>query len=117
MDALSVNEIKVLMNEVNNDGSSAHLYYSPSLGSYVAYGISAYIIFKMEVGMKPSYSHNLQMPMVVVRNNQIDILKKKMESINSIENEYMLFETSKKYDDENYDEWAGNICSQFVGDK
>ena len=36
-------DITIMMNEVNNDGGKIHLYFNPSFGQYVAYGISGYV--------------------------------------------------------------------------
>ena len=115
MDTLSIEEKKVLMNEVENDGKTAHLYYSDKYKTFVAYSISAYIVYKTLHHLKAEYDSALQMPMVIVDDSQLDMLKKELENIMYIEEEYQRLEAEKNYDDEGYEEWAGFLRSQYVG--
>ncbi len=116
MESLSIEEIKVLMNEVENDGRTAHLYFSSKYKIYVAYGISAYIVYKMIYNVKTNYEDDLQMPMVVVNNSQLSMLKKGLVIIIDIKDEYLQLEAEKNYDDSDYNEWAGFVRSQYYGD-
>lgn len=117
MDNLSFKEINALMNEVENMGNTAHLYYNPSSGQYVAYGISAFIVSRIVRGLRLRYGNDLQMPVVDVNDKQVGILRQSMQCIMSIEDEYLKFEVDNMYDDQDYDEWAGHIRCQFFGDK
>lgn len=110
MDDFSFSENRILMNEIYNDGSMVHLYYHPLYGRYMAYGISAYVVNCAVNSVRPTYDHNLQMPKVEVNDEQIDMLKKKMECILFIENDYYQFEG--QYDDRDYNNWANHIRNQ-----
>lgn len=115
MDTLTIEEKKVLMNEVENDGKTAHLYFSTKYKMFVAYGISAYIVYKTLYNVKTDNESGLQMPMVIVDDSQLGILKKGLENIMYIEEEYLRLEADKNYDDPGYDEWAGFVRSQYYG--
>lgn len=99
MDTFSIEEKKVLMNEVENDGKTAHLYFSNKYMMFVAYGISAYIVNRVVHDVKGEYDEDLQMPMVMMNDSQISLLKKGLENIMSIEAEYLQFEADRNYDD------------------
>lgn len=116
MNSLSIDEKKVLMNEVGNDGKTAYLYYSPKYKMFVAYGISAYIVYRMVYNVKTNYESDLQMPMVIVDDSQLSMLKTGLNNIIDIKDEYLQLEADKNYDDSNYDEWAGFLRSHYYGD-
>ena len=109
MDTLTIEEKMVLMNEVENDGKTAHLYYSTKYKMFVAYGISAYIVYRTVYNVKTDYESGLQMPMVIVDDSQLGMLKKGLVEIMSIEGEYLQLEAEKNLDDEGYVEWAGYL--------
>ena len=115
MDTLSIKEKNVLMNEVNNDGKTAYLYYSTKYKGYVAYGISAYITYRVDHSVKAEYNKDLQMPMAVVSDRQVARLKKGLQNIMEIEDEYLQLEATQNYDEEGYEEWAGFLRSQYAG--
>jgi len=79
----------ILMNEVENDGKTVHLYLSPLYKNYVAYGISAYIVSRVVSTVECGYDYDAQMP------------KLKVEHI---------------YDEEGYDRWASYVRSQYAQD-
>lgn len=115
MDLLSIKEKNVLMNEVENDGKTVHLYFSTKYKTFVSYGISAYIVNRVVHDVKTLYDENLQIPMVVVNELQVSMLRRGLESIMDIKDEYLQFEADKNYDDDGYDEWAGSLRSQHMG--
>ena len=104
----SVNE-KITVNEVMNNGRQVHLYYDPTMGEYQAYGYSAYIINHTNPSIFPTYSEDKQMPMVVVNDAQINNLKKKLDEIMYIEDEYYLFETQKPITENDYAKWVAKV--------
>lgn len=104
------------MNEVENDGKTAHLYFSTKYKMFVAYGISAYIVYKTLYNVKANYGSDLQMPMVKVDDSQLSMLKMGLGIIIDINGEYLQLEAEKNYDDADYDEWAGFVRSLLYGD-
>ena len=100
---------KIIVNEVKNDGSQAHLYFDPTNKNCQAYGISAYIVTHVIASLFPTYSESLQMPVVVAGQDVIGLLRKKLEEIVYLENEYYQFEAKNIYDEEDYDRWAAKV--------
>lgn len=60
-------------NEVENDGRTIFLYYSPELGLYVAYGFSAFFASHI-VEVIESFSEALLMPVALLRKGDIEPL-------------------------------------------
>jgi len=53
----------------------------------------------------PSYSQDMQMPVVVINSAHYDELKKELEVLKKVEN-YRCLKAKAQYDDREYDEWA-----------
>jgi hypothetical protein len=102
------NEI-ITMNEVTNNGRQVHLYYEPSKNEFQAYGYSAYIIAHAFPSVMPSYAEDEQMPMVEVDDYLISRLKKKLDEIRYIENEYYLMEAEKPINENDYTCWVAKV--------
>lgn len=100
---------KIVVNEVQNVGCQVHLYYDPTKQEYQAYGYSAYIITHTVSAPFPTYATNMQMPMVAVDEGIIDKLKKKLEEIIYLEDEYYLLEAKQKLDEDDYDLWSAKV--------
>ena len=49
------------------------------------------------------------MPVVVAGQDVIGLLRKKLEEIVYLENEYYQFEAKNIYDEEDYDRWAAKV--------
>lgn len=104
----------IVKNEVMNDGSTVHLYYSDMYKEYVAYGFSAYIAKSVEpnisAGVRPyiSYSESMQMPMVIVNEENLRSLKLQMVTQEQSES-YICLHGTYVMNDEKYTEWASYI--------
>ena len=101
-----MNEI-ITINEVKNDGSYIHLYFNAWLGLYVAYGVSAYLMSK-QTEVSPSYSEDMQMPVVVINVAHYDLLKQQLEVLKK-DNNYRCLKSDIPYDDDDYTAWASEI--------
>jgi hypothetical protein len=67
------------MNELENDGKTPHLYFRANYKMFVAYGISAYIVYRTVYNVKANYESGLQMPMMIVDDSQLSMLKKGLD--------------------------------------
>lgn len=72
-----MNEDRITLLEVANDGKTINLYYHGLMGLYVAYGMSAYLLSRV-TEVKPSYSHNMQMPVAVINVEHYEALAQKI---------------------------------------
>lgn len=99
----------VTMNEVTNNGHQVHLYYDPSKNVYQAYGYSAYIITHAFPSVMASYAEDEQMPVVVVDDDLISRLKRRLNEIRYIENEYYLMEAEKPINENDYTRWVARV--------
>ena len=97
-----------------NDGYSIHLYYSEMYKGYVAYGFSAFIAIEYSATEKKmpelSYSKPLQMPMVVVRQELLDLLfNKGLYQGESKDKNYCHIRSFIQFDEHRYDEWVDTV--------
>lgn len=99
----------ITRNEVMNDGKTVHLYFNKMYQEYVAYGISAYIIAHTIPTQFPTYSDDMQMPMVAVDKNNISQLKKNLEVVSFNEDEYYQLKSKKELDEDDYERWANMV--------
>ena len=98
---------KIVLNEVNNTGDRIHLYFNGSVGLYVAYGISAFLLSK-ETKVTPKYSDDMQMPVVVINVGHYDQLEQRLEVLEKVEN-YRCLKATVAYDESEYSEWASQL--------
>lgn len=110
-----MDDILILMNEVENDGRTVHLYFSPYFKRYIAYGISAYIITRMAHGVECYYDDDMQMPMVKMSDSQLKRIGSEVRKIVANERNYWRMEAILEYDEKGYAEWAGFLRRQFTG--
>ena len=97
----------ITKNEILNDGKTINLYFNGMIGLYVAYGISAYLLCKYAKA-KPSYSDDMQMPVVVINAGHYDQLEQQLEVLGKIEN-YRCLKATVAYDENEYSEWASQL--------
>lgn len=102
----------ITLNEVMNDGTNVHLYYSEMYQEYVAYGYSAFLVSMNDpsVNVKPhvSYSDQFQMPQVRVKDSNLETLKGKMVTVVS-EDKYIHLSDTVSVDERKYEEWASML--------
>ena len=98
---------RIVINEVNNNGTEIHLYFNGFVGLYVAYGISAYLLSK-ETEVVPSYSEDMQMPATVINVAHYNLLKEKLEVIKKTNN-YCCLKATATYDENDYSDWASEL--------
>lgn len=100
---------EIIKNEVMNDGTLVHLYYSKMYDEYVAYGYSAFIAKEVVPDIVPchleSYSTEFQMPMVRV--NEYVLKKLKGELLLKVEEPgYIQLFNAVALDERQYSDWA-----------
>lgn len=111
-----VSEDLIVRNEVMNDGSSIHLYFSKMFEEYVAYGYSAFIaIQNCMMGnaeqLKEGYSEELQMPIVKVDDKQLALISDKCLKMDdsSDDKEYLQLQSLTPFNERKYSEWAERL--------
>lgn len=97
------------MNEVENDGRTIHLYFNGVVGLYAAYGLSAFILSQL-TEVKPSFSDDMQMPVVVINQARYELLKEKLIVVREARN-YRCLWVEEPIDEQAYDEWVDVIRS------
>ena len=106
-----VSEDIIVKNEFINDNRSIFAYYSEMYHRYVAYGLSAYLSLMVcnaiDVEIKEEYSKELQMPMVIIDQTKMDMLKYECVMMqDSIEASFYHLLCNQRVDERKYDEWA-----------
>ena len=106
-----VSDDVIVKNEVLNDNRSIYTYYSEMYHEFVAYGFSAYLSLMIckAVGadVKEDYSKELQMPMVIIDQQKMDVIKHECVILkDSIERAFYHLICNQIIDDRKYDEWA-----------
>lgn len=109
-----ISEDFVFKNEILNDSTEIFLYYSKMYGEYVAYGYSAYNVWrKLYYQKEPldvSYSEQFQMPQILVDENQMSqLLKGEVTLSDSVEGMYYHVQTFTPFKEDEYFEWASAI--------
>lgn len=97
----------ITKNEIFNDGKTIHLYFNGMIGLYVAYGISAYLLYK-NTKAKASYSEEMQMPVAVINSEHYQELSQKIGLSKKVSN-YRCLIVEGKADEDEYFEWAGQL--------
>ena len=97
----------ITINERSNDGTQIHLYFNGFVGLYVAYGKSAFLLSK-ETEVSPSYSEDLQMPVVVINVAHYNLLKEKLEVVKKLDG-YSCLKPDVVFEEKEYSEWAGRL--------
>ena len=97
----------IILNEIQNNGRTVHLYKCSQLGFYVAFGLSAFYVTHV---IEPvlSFSVDTQMPVAIVRSQQLKLLRQLMTLKEQTDSE-MRFETSTHIGYEGYSQWIKDI--------
>ena len=101
-----MNEI-ITKNEIFNDGKTIHLYFNSMIGLYVAYGISAFLLYKC-VNITPSYSEEMQMPVAMISAEHFKELGRKIGQLKNVSN-YRCLAVNEQADMDEYSEWANQL--------
>jgi len=96
---------KITLNEVKNDGGMVHLYFDRFVGFWVAYGYSAFLATHIVDGVI-SYSDELQMPLVLIGEEDRRALEENMESVGKITGEYLCMRMERPMRMDGYAKWA-----------
>jgi hypothetical protein len=94
-------------NEIFNDGKTIHLYFNGMIGLYVAYGISAFLLYQYAQA-KPSYSDEMQMPVAVINAEHYEALAKQLGLSKNVSG-YRCLKTEVPIDMEAYSAWAEEL--------
>lgn len=105
----------VLNNEKGNNGRFAHLYYDPEVGTWLAYGKSAYALRLMVKSAGHdnlrSYSNDLNIVCSMVGNTTIDKLCS-TNRVHTHSDDYICLESLTTFDKGAYDRWAERLKSE-----
>ena len=99
----------IYLNEERNDGRTIHLYFKGLIGLYAAYGQSAYILSK-QTKVSPSYSDEMQMPVVVINLAHYELLKERLEVVREAKN-YRCLKVEEPVNPQEYEQWVAKIRS------
>ena len=108
-------DITIMMNEVNNDGRKIHLYFNPSFGQYVAYGISGYVASKIGNIVEYLYDEDIQMPMVKIDDRQLNLLGIADNPAIKEKREYVRLTAFRPFNQAEYIKWATQLRDQYKG--
>lgn len=97
----------IYLNEERNDGRTIHLYFKGLIGLYAAYGQSAYILSK-QTKVSPSYSDEMQMPVVVINLAHYELLKERLEVAREGKN-YRCLKVEEAVNPQEYEEWTQGL--------
>lgn len=107
---LKVNEDVVTMNEVLNTEQGIYFYQDKSIGGWVAYGYSAYLLSQID-GMNhlASFSERMQMPCVCIAD--VDFRKLVKENAKSIicKDGWYYLPMKKTVDTGDYNNWVKKV--------
>ena len=114
-----VSEDFIIKNEIFNDSCEIFLYYSKMYEEYVAYGYSAYSVWRKLYNKKEplvvSYSEQYQMPQILVDGNQMNrLLNSGINLKDSVEGTYYHIKTATPFKEEEYFEWTSMIRENKV---
>ena len=95
----------IIQREKENDGSSVHLYYNKDLGLYLGFGLSAYYT-TMVLDPMASYSDTMEMPVVILKKNDILRLRQSMKIVEHRPHAYYLLQTKNKIGNRWFNTWT-----------
>lgn len=98
----------ILERETANDGQSVFLFYDERYGLYTAFGWSAFYT-TMVIDPILSYSDELQMPVALIRRNQIQSLRLSLTRVEHEVKKYYVFRLKNKIGSAGYQKWVKDI--------
>lgn len=102
-----MNKDSISLNEVTNDGKTIHLYFNPEIGLYVAYGFSAFFAAHI-VDVIASFSEEQQMPVVLLKKNDVTELRLSTIKHQHDYHEYYRLELKHELPLDDYARWVEN---------
>ena len=110
-----MNASTILNNENSNSGKFAHLYYDPEVGTWLAYGKSAYSLRLMVKSAGHdnlrSYSHDLNIVCAMAGNMTIEELCS-INKVHTHTDDYICIESSILFDDAAYERWTERLKAE-----
>ena len=103
----------VRQREAANDGQSVHLFYDETVGTYLAFGLSAYYT-TMVVTPYVSFSNALQMPVALLRRNHINGLRQSLKKIEHTVKEFYRFQLRATIGEHGYEKWAQKVLNKHL---
>lgn len=91
--------------EVTNDGKTINLFYNDIAGLYMAFGLSAYYT-TMVTDPYMSYSDALQMPVALLRREQMLDLKQNLKLEEHVQHSSYRFSMREYVGDADYESWV-----------
>lgn len=101
----AITKEQIIKRERENNGTKVHLYYNEVLGLYLGFGLSAYFT-TMLLDPMASYSDTMEMPVVILKKNDILQLRQSMKIIEHKPHEYYLLQTRNKIGNKWYNTWT-----------
>ena len=101
----------IRLQEKSNDGSSIYLYYDEMAGVYCAYGLSAYYT-TMVTEPYMSYSESMEMPVALLRRENILYLRQSLRKIEHTMKHFYRFQTRAQIGYAGYERWAQGILKK-----
>ena len=101
----------ITLQEVGNDGQSIFLYYDAMAGVYLAYGLSAYYT-TMVTEPYMSYSEEMQMPVALLRRENILYLRQSLKKVEHTQKSFYRFQLRVPVGEAGYSRWAQNILKK-----
>lgn len=98
----------VVLNEVENDGKTIHLYFSKEIGLYVAYGFSAFFAAHI-VDVIASFSEDIQMPVALLKKPVVDELRLSCHKISHEHHVYYRLELKHELGLDDYARWVESV--------
>lgn len=111
-----MNQEQIKTNEVNNDGTVAHVYYDKAMDAWLAYGRSAYSL-RLQIKSRGydnlrSFSYDLNLPSTMVGNIAIRKLIKTNLTVIKESEEYIQFQTTKDFSEDDYAQWIQKLVEE-----
>ncbi len=94
--------------EFSNDEQTIHLFYDDSLGQYVAFGLSAYYT-TLVADPHAVYTKDMDMPMVTLKEKEIQKLCHEMNVVEHEKNCYYRFQLKNKVGRRWYQTWMNSV--------
>lgn len=95
----------ITANELQNDGKTIHLYFSPEVGLYVAYGFSAFFVTHF-LDVITAFSEELQMPVALLRKPEVSELRLYTIKLEHDYHHYYRLELKQSFPLSDYIRWA-----------
>lgn len=107
-----MNASTILHNESNNNGQLAHCYYDPEIGTWLAYGRSAYVLRTMvkSAGYDNLKSYSTDMNTACSMAGNLTIMELcNSKSVHTKSDDYVCIESEISFDKEAYDRWMERL--------